>query len=133
MAPDWTSSDDAAIVLGGVDLDAHLRGRSGFFGSETNLAGFIDVVGQRLLTVDVLLVPEGTHGGHGMGVFAGGDDNGVEILRPIKDLSEVSELLCLGVGLGGLVDGRLVNVTKGDDVLRTDPLGIAAVRGRRRR
>jgi hypothetical protein len=46
--------DDAAVVGRGVDLCAHLRGDAGFGGSLSDEAGFGDVVGEGLFTIDRL-------------------------------------------------------------------------------
>ena len=118
--------NDAAVVLGGVDLDAHLGRRAGFLGGETDLACFVDVVGEGFFAVDVLLMLQGTHGRQGMGMLAGADDDGVEVLGAVEELAEVGELLCFGEFLGGLFDGRPVDVAEGDDVLGTDAASIAA-------
>src|SRR5262249_30993638 len=48
--------DDAAIVLAGVNLNAHLRGDLALHRLLANLARLPDVVCERLLAVDVLVV-----------------------------------------------------------------------------
>ncbi len=47
------------------------------------------------------------------------------VLGAVEDLAEVGELLRLGELLGSLVDGRLVDVAEGHDVLGADAAGVA--------
>ena len=55
-------------------------------------AGLPDVVRQRLLAVDVLAVPQGQHGGEGVRVLAGADDDGVELALVVEEPAEVGDL-----------------------------------------
>ena len=83
--------DDAAVVVVGVDLGAHLGGDLGLGGGLADDPGLADVVGQRLLAVDVLAELQGRQGGEGVGVLGGADDDGVEVVGVVEDLAEVAE------------------------------------------
>ena len=71
--------DDAAVVVAGVDLRAHLRGDLRLGRRLADDAGLPDVVRQRLLAVDVLAELQGRQRGEGVRVLAGADDDGVEL------------------------------------------------------
>ena len=92
---------DAAIVVAGVHLDAHLRRNLGLGGFFANLAGFPDVVGQRFLAVDVLARREREQGGVGVRVLAGADHDGIECGRLVEEFAKVGEL-----GRGGVLRSR---------------------------
>ena len=66
--------DDAAVVVAGVDLRAHLRDDAGLRGGLADDARLLDVVGERLLAVDVLLQLERGQRGEGVRVLGGADD-----------------------------------------------------------
>jgi hypothetical protein len=71
--------DDAAVVGVAVDLGAHLGGDAGGGGGLGDEAGFVDVVGEGFFAVDGFFEEEGGEGGVGVGVFGGGDDDGVDV------------------------------------------------------
>ena len=102
----------------GMPLVAHLRGQlrvlGGGLAKET---GFPDVVGQRLLTIDVLAVRQRQVSGKRVRVLRRGHHDGVEIFRVIEDASEVGELFGLRVSLGRGVQRGLVHIAEHDDVL----------------
>jgi hypothetical protein len=101
-----------------MPLVAHLRGQLRILGSGlADEAGFPDVVGERLLTIDVLAVRQRQVGGKRVRVLRRGHDDGVEIVRFVEDAPEVGELLGLRVALGSGVQRRLVHVAEHDDVL----------------
>ena len=69
----------AAVVGVAVDLGAHLGGDAGGGGGLGDEAGFVDVVGEGFFAVDGFFEEEGGEGGVGVGVFGGGDDDGVDV------------------------------------------------------
>ena len=83
------------IILGGMNLDTHLMGAIGFGRRLADLAGFPDVVRERLLAINMLVMLEGQHGRQRMRVLARGNHAGIEFLFNIKKLSEVRNLLCI--------------------------------------
>ena len=73
--------DDAAVVVAGVDLRAHLRGDAGLPGSLADEPRLLHVVRERLLAVDVLLQLQGGQRGERVRVLGGADNDGVELAR----------------------------------------------------
>ncbi len=71
--------DDPAVIVGGVDLRAHLRGDLGLGGELRDGAGLVDGVRERLLAVHVLLHPQGQGRGRRVGVVGRADDHGVDV------------------------------------------------------
>jgi hypothetical protein len=112
--------DDAAVVLGGVDLDAHLGRHLRLRRLLADLARLEDVVGERLLAVDVLAVLQGQHGRRRVRVLAGADDHGVEGGGMVKELAEVGELFGVAVFGPGRLQGGAAHVAQRDDVLGGD-------------
>ena len=109
--------DDAPVVVGGVDLRAHLGGDLGLGGGLANDAGFPDVVRQRLLAVDVLAQLQGRQGGEGVGVLARAHDDRVELAGVVVELAKVTQAPGVRVLDGRSLDGRIVHVAERDDVL----------------
>ena len=117
--------DDPPVIVGRVHLDAHLRREIGLERRGlADLAGLVDVVGQRLFAVHVLAVLEGQQDGGGVGVLAGADDHRVEGVGLVEELAEVGILRRLGLHLGALLDGAGVDVAEGDDVFRLQALEV---------
>ena len=114
--------DDAAVVVGGVDLRAHLRGTFCRGGSLGNHARFVNRVRERLFAVDVLAGFEGAHSGEGVRVVGGADDDGVErfIVEKFAEVVKFGRLAVLGGGAGEVA---VVYVAEGSDVRK---LGDAA-------
>ena len=101
-----------------VALVAHLRRqlrvlRRGL----PNEPGFPDVVGERLLAVDVLAVRQRQVGRERVRVLGRRDHDGVEGVRLVEHAPEVVELLRLREPLGRGVHRVLVHVAEDDDVL----------------
>ena len=98
-----------AVLRVGVDLRAHLRDeRRMGRGDGAELTGFVDIVRQRFLAVDMLAVVEGRHRRRGVGVVGGGDMDGVDRAGElVEHLPEVGEPLRPFVDLtgGGKVAG----------------------------
>ena len=101
-----------------VALVAHLRRQVRVLrGGLADEPGFPDVVGERLLAVDVLAVRQRQVGRERVRVLGGGDDDGVEVVRAVEDAPEVVELPGLREPLGRGVQRVLVHVAEDDDVL----------------
>ena len=83
--------DNAAIVVAGVDLRAHLCDGALHGGPIAHLADFPNVVGQRLLTVGVEPGLQGPNDGDGVCVVGCADDDGVE-LRLVDHAAIIFEL-----------------------------------------
>src|SRR5260370_37528890 len=79
--------------------------------------GLPNVVGERLLAVDVLAVDQRQIRGKGVRMLGGGDYDRVEVVRVIEDATKIVEPLGLWVALGRRVKRNLVNVAEHDDVL----------------
>jgi len=118
--------DDAAIVVAGVDLRAHLRDDAGLRGGLADDARLLDVVGERLLAVDVLLQLERGQRGKGVRVLGGADEHGVELAGMIEDAAEIDLLARLRIQGRRLVERRAVDVADGGDVLGGDALQVGA-------
>ena len=101
-----------------VALVAHLRRQLRILrGRLTNEPCFPDVVGERLLAVDVLAVRQREVGRERVRVLGGRDHDGVEIVRPVEDAPEIGELLRLREPLRRRVERVLVHVAENGDVL----------------
>ena len=102
----------------GVALIAHLRRQLRVLrGGLADEPGLPDVVGERLLAVDVLAVRQRQIGGERVRVLRGRDDDGVEVVRVVEDAPEIVELLGARKTLRRGVHGGLVHVAENDDVL----------------
>lgn len=109
--------DDAAVVVAGVDLGAHLGGDAGFGGGFGDDACLVDIAGEGFFAVDVFFAFEGGEGGEGVGVFGGGDDDGVEVEVVVGvEFAEVAVGFGVGVFCGGAFEVVAVDVAEGDDV-----------------
>jgi hypothetical protein len=108
--------DDAAVVLGGVDLRAHLGGHLALAINLLQQAGLVHGMPDRLLAVNVLAAPHGHEADRGVGVLRGPADHGLDVLL-VEHLAEVMVLLCLGKRFGGVGQVAVVHVAQGDDVL----------------
>ncbi len=125
--------DDAAAVVAGVALVAHLGDQLGIgLGQLGQLAALLDRVGKRLLHEDVQAALHGLTGGDGVVVVGRSDQDRVDILPRVQHLAVVAEAFGLVVGVlkrlllrldgAGLVDHRgvhvvVVDVGRGHDVL----------------
>src|SRR4051812_8067522 len=92
--------DDLPVIFGGMDLNAHLRSDFDFGSSFADATGFPDVVRKGFLAIDMFAVLQREHGGEGVGMFAGADDDGIEIARLLKDFAEVAEFFGVGMFIG---------------------------------
>ena len=109
---------DRAPRRRGVPLVAHLRGQLRILGGGlADEARLPDIVGERLLAIDVLAVRQRQIGGKRMRVLRRGHHDGVEVIRAIEDAPEVGEFLRLRVTLRRGVERDLVDVAKHGDVL----------------
>ncbi len=115
---------DPPVIVGRVPLIAHLRRELELRGRLTNEPRFRDVVGERLLAVDVLARLEGEEGREDVRVLAGAHDDRVEVAGAIEHLPEVGELFGLRMLRADLLQRRAVHVTEDRDVLRRDALEV---------
>ena len=84
----------------GVALVAHLRGKLRIFRRRlADQARFPDVVGERLLAIDVLAVRQRQIRGERVRVLRRGHHDRVEVIRPVEHAAQVGELLRLRVTL----------------------------------
>ncbi len=118
--------DDAAVVVAGVDLRAHLRRDAGGRGGFADDARLLHVVGERLLAVDVLPQLQRGQRGEGVGVLGGADHHGVELAGMVEETPEVHLLARVREGGGRLVEGVAVHVAQRGDVLARDALQVRA-------
>ena len=116
--------DDAAVVVAGVDLRAHLRGDAGLPGGLADEPRLLHVVRERLLAVDVLLQLQGGQRGERVRVLGGADNDGVELRGVVEETAEVDLLARPGILRGRLVEGVLVDVAERGDVLAGEPLQV---------
>ncbi len=110
--------DDASVVVGGVDLGAHLCGDAGFDGFFGDGAGFGDGVGEGFFAVDGFFEVEGAHGCGGVVVVGGGDDDGVDVGGFfVEQVAIVAILSGFAVDVVGVVEHVGVDVAEEGDVL----------------
>src|ERR1051325_7739883 len=114
-----------AIIVGGMDLDAHLRCHLGLRRRLADAPRFPDVVRERLLTINVLAVPECEHCGKSVGVLARAHHHGVKVPGAVEELAEVGVFPGLRMLRGGRVQIPRVYVTERDDVFRSNLVQIA--------
>ena len=112
--------DDAPVVVAGVDLGSHLGRDLGLGGGLADDAGLPDVVGQRLLAIDVFAQLQGRQGGEGVGVLGRAHDDRVELAGVVVELAEVATAARVRVVHRGPVDRRLEHVAERHDVLGGD-------------
>src|SRR5262245_37910907 len=97
---DWTDNpaldqfDNLMIVFACVNLDAHLRGDFRFGCCFANATRFPNVMGKRLLAIDVLAVMECKHRCKSMRMFAGADYNSIKFTSALKYFSKILFLPC---------------------------------------
>ncbi len=108
--------DGRAVFRAAMDLDAHLGDEAAFACDFGDATGFVDVVGEWLLAVDVAVELQGTHGDGCVHVVGGGDIDGVEVLFLVEEFAPV--LIDAGVGeaLADFVGAGEVDIGDGDDV-----------------
>ncbi len=107
--------DDAPVVAAGVDLRANLGHPSEARGRLGQRTGLGDGSGEGFFAIDVVPGLEGGHGGDGVGVIRGGDDDGVEA-GLFNQATEIAVGLRVGEPLvsGGEAGG--IHVTEGGDL-----------------
>ena len=116
--------DDAAIVVAGVDLRAHLRDGLLLGRQVAHLAHFVHRMGQRLLAVHVQPAPQRPHDRNRVRVVGRGDDHGVEVLFLVEHLAKVDVGLGLGKPLGHLAQVQRIDVAQGDDIFADQVVDI---------
>ena len=104
-------------LLAGLPEVAHLRADLGLGGRAADHAGFVDRVGQRLLAVHVLAHLEGHHRHRRVDVVRRGHDHGVDVLAGLQHLAIIGIERGLGERLGVVLQGPLVRIAEGDDVM----------------
>ncbi len=110
--------DDSAIVVSGMNLDAHLCRQLVLGGQLSDDASLGDCVRERLLAIDMLAQLQGGRRGGGMRVVGRRHDDGVNlILLGIQHFPIVTVPPCLRINFGGPIQEIRVNVAQGDDVL----------------
>ena len=71
--------DRAAVDAFGVNLDTHLGDQLLLGGKFGQGAGFIDVVSQRFLAIDMESLLHGAHSHHGMAVIGSSDRDAIQV------------------------------------------------------
>ena len=112
----------APIVFTGVNLRAHLGLHASFRRCLGDNTAFVDVTGERLFAVDVLLGLQCRQGGKSVGVFGRSDDHRVDILKLSEKIAQVLVGASLGRGLQCALETVCVHVTERNDILV--PAGI---------
>ena len=107
--------NDAAVVVAGVNLRAHLRDALVFGGGFRHLASLGDGVRQRLFAVDVLACLESGQRDNGVVVVGRGDDDRLDVLA-VDDAAPVAVEDRLGETLPRRRSKVFVHVAQGDDV-----------------
>ena len=92
-----------------------------------------DVVGERLLAVDVLLQLQRRQRREGVRVLGGADDDGVELAGMVEEAAEVDLLARLGIRGGHLVERVPIDVADRRDVLAGHRLEVVTRHGPRSR
>ena len=101
----------------GVPLVAHLRRELGIFRRGlADQARLPDVVGQRLLAVDVLAVGQRQVRRKRVGMLGGGDDDRVELVGLVEHSAQIVEPAGFRKALRRRFDGVVVDVTEHGDV-----------------
>ena len=117
---DGTTSDDldaGAVGNVRVDLDTHLGDHPGLLRRQANLAGFVDLVAEGLLAVDVLAMVEGGHRDRRMHMVGHGHVTGVDVLMfLVEELAEIVEARGLRVLLGDRAEMPIIDVAESDDL-----------------
>ena len=105
-APDQL--DDAAAVVAGVALVAHLGDQVGvLFRQREQPSAFLDGVGQGFLHIDVDAALHRHAGGHGVVVIGRGDEDGVDVLLRVEHPAIVGERRGAVVGVAqGFATGK---------------------------
>src|SRR5204862_7681968 len=78
---------------------------------------FPNIIGERLLAINMLAVRQRQVSGKRVRVFRGGYDHGVEVIWPIKDAVKVGKFFGLWIALRSGVQRYIVDVTENGDVL----------------
>ena len=117
--------DDAAIVVGSVNLRAHLCGYLRLDSRFRHHARFPNRVGQRLLAVDVFAEPQRRHRRQGMRVLRRADNDRVEQFRVVVELAEIHVLFGPPISLRRLVQALLIHIDERHDVLAGHAGGVA--------
>ena len=118
--------DHAAIIILCVNLRSHLSrdsgGRSGF----SNDSSLINIVSQRLFAIHMLAQLQRGQCGEGMSMFAGADDNGIELIGVIKNLAKVGIFPSPGMRLGRTIKVIRIHVAERGNMFGRDRLEIPA-------
>ena len=121
---------DMAYAAGLEDFDSDAEGFAGMMvyshlchdicvsGGLGEQACFVDGVGEGFFAINVLTHFDGHHGGDGVGVVRGGDDDGVDVFFLVEHSAEVAVLWDAGVELVGFGCPLFIDVAKSDDVFR---------------
>jgi hypothetical protein len=73
-------------------------------------------VSERLFTIDMLTQLQRRKCGEGMGMLSRAYNNGIELACVIVEPTKVAIAACLRLPHSGLIDCRIIHVTKGHDV-----------------
>ena len=114
----------APVVVGRMNLGAHLGDDARFGGRLSDNAGFPDAMRQGLFAIDVLAEMDGRHDRESMRMLRRGHDYRVDIVAGVVQLAEVQVFPGLGILGGGGVEVVLVHVAQGHDVLAADLGGV---------
>ncbi len=113
------------VILGSVNLDAHLGGDFHVCRRLPDAPRLPNVVRERLFAIDVFAVLERQHGGECVRVLAGAHDHGVEVTGALEELAEIGELLRARMFRGGGVEVSGVDIAEGHDVFGGDGFEVA--------
>ena len=112
--------------LEGMALVAHLRLHFALPRGCHDPADLVNIVGQRLLAIDVLAGLQGGHRDYRVRVVGRGDDYRVDVFLLVEHGAEILVDLGLRIGLEGLGCVCHIDVAKGHDVLGLAGAEIAA-------
>ena len=108
--------DGGAVLGGAVNLDAHLGDEFLFAGDFGEAAAFVEVVGERLLPIDVHAALEGRHADGGVHVVGRGDVDRLKVFLLFQQLAEVGVDFCVGEFFEELGSLLRIHIARGDDV-----------------
>ena len=109
--------DHPPVIVGGMNLSAHLGGHLRLGVGLAHHARLINTVGQRFLAVDVLARAHCRHAGQCVTVVGGADGDCLNGLV-IDHLAPIGVRLGLGIFLVDFLQGLGVYITKSHDVFR---------------
>ena len=82
----------------------------------TNDSSFPDTVGERLFAVDMLAKLKGRQSCECVGMFAGADNDGIELIRVVKHLAKVDDRFCFGMCCRGPIQIPLIHIAQCDNI-----------------